>query len=86
MTKKDLYKMIDYLIFSNVFWDSKNNRIIYISKTNNDRFLKISVTLPAQKHSPTIDDLSVFDLSADSMDHISDRYSLRQILEMETIQ
>jgi hypothetical protein len=85
LSKEDWYKIIDYLMVSNVFWDPKNNKIIYIAKANKDRFFKISVAITAKMQTPTIDDFSVFNFAADSLDPIGDRYSFRHILEMESI-
>jgi len=85
LVRDDWYKILDYFTFSNVFWDSKSNKIIYLSKNNADRFLKMSVTLPVNIGNPTIDEISVFDLSPNSVNHIGDHYGFKQILKMESI-
>jgi hypothetical protein len=70
LDKEDWYKIIDYLMFSNVFWDPKNKKIIYISIINNYRFLKTSIAITAQMRTPTIDDFSVLNFAPDSLDPI----------------
>jgi hypothetical protein len=85
LAKGDWYKLIDYLAVSNVFWDPKNNKIVYLAKSDKDRFLKISVAITTKMRNPTIDDISVLDLNSGTLDPIGDRWGFRQILEMESI-
>jgi hypothetical protein len=85
LIEDEWYKMLDYIAISNLFWDSKNNKIICLTKSNTDRFIKFSVFLSTNTGNPTIDEISIFNLSSDNADRISDHYSFKQILEMETI-
>ena len=84
LVKEDWYKIIDLLMVSNAFWDSKNNKIVFVLETNKDRLLKVTVAITA-KSTPTIDAFSVIDFSASSQNPSGDSYSYKQISEMEFI-
>jgi len=80
LTEEDWHKILDYFKVSDVLWNSKSNRLIYLSKYYTNRFLKMSVTI---MDNPTIDEISVFNVSPSNC--IDDPYAYKQVLEMESI-
>jgi len=82
LIKENWYKILDYLKYSSIFWDSKNNKIVYLSINDNNHYLKMSVSLSANMDNPSINEISRFDFPNNNT---VDQTKLKQISEMEVI-
>jgi SPP1 gp7 family putative phage head morphogenesis protein len=85
LVKEDWQKTIEHLKSSMAVWDSKNNKIFYISKTNNVRYIITSVVINAKNRNQTIDEFIVLNLDPGSFDPKGDRVFLEHLFEMEPI-
>jgi len=83
LVKENWYNILDYLKYSSIFWDSKNNEIIYLSINDNNHYLKMSVSLSANMDNPSINEISRFDFPNNNT---VEQTELKQISEMEVIQ
>jgi hypothetical protein len=85
LEKKDWQKTIEHLKSSMAVWDSKNNKIFYISRTDKARYLISSVAINTKNRNQTINEFIVINLDPGSFDPKGDRVFLEHLFEMESI-